>query len=526
MISAATTAFDVRLVNAFRRPFDNAVATARTCYSAAGIIDERQVGGDDLEPAERLTARSRRDALADSIFQAGHHTPFQHVSFQFALSGVSRHFIWSFLHAHPFYNSEQVSQRYVKVAKDALYVPALPAAAREVFLAAAEAQMEAYHFLRQEGQAAVAREYFERFRNRRGTKRAERDIEKRSQEAARYVLPVATTAYLYHTVSGITLLRYKRLLEQFDTLAEQRAVVGAMVEEVQKHDPDFAKLVADPLPLEATPEFAFLGALEQGRAPAAELVAEFDASLEGRVSKLIDWKGKNEEILALSVREVLGAGRAQLSDDAAIALALDPGQNHLLGETLNLSTHSKLTRALFHPSYTFRKRLSHTADSQDQRHRMTPASRPVLTANLPPAPDFVRPALYAEDETLRARFDESMARTWEAIARLERLGASAEARSYLLPNAVAIRFTESSDLLALRHKHALRLCYNAQEEIWRASRDESDQIIAINPRIGRYLLPPCSLRALAGSRPICPEGDRYCGVPVWRKPRAEWRRTI
>ena len=137
MIATATPGFQVRLVNAFRRPFDNAIATARTCYSPKGIVDESQVVGEGLTAPERDAVLARRDAIADSIFHAGHHTPFQHVSFQFAITGVSRHFIWSFLHSHPFYNSEQVSQRYVKVAPDAIYLPDLSPAARDVFLAAA-----------------------------------------------------------------------------------------------------------------------------------------------------------------------------------------------------------------------------------------------------------------------------------------------------------------------------------------------------------------------------------------------------
>ena len=31
------------------------------------------------------------------------------------LRNVSRQLLWSFLHAHPYYNSEQTSQRYVEV---------------------------------------------------------------------------------------------------------------------------------------------------------------------------------------------------------------------------------------------------------------------------------------------------------------------------------------------------------------------------------------------------------------------------
>src|SRR5215471_16331970 len=107
---------EVKLENAFSRPFENAVATARTCYSSKGIVHVGEVSGDELPTAaEREAQGLKRDALAHSIYRAGHHTTLQHCQFQFAISGVSRQFIWSFLHSHPFYNSEQVSQRYVTV---------------------------------------------------------------------------------------------------------------------------------------------------------------------------------------------------------------------------------------------------------------------------------------------------------------------------------------------------------------------------------------------------------------------------
>ena len=112
------------------------------------------------------------------------------------------------------------------------------------------------------------------------------------------------------------------------------------------------------------------------------------------------------------------------------------------------------------------------------------------------------------------------------MARLEQLGVRREFVLYLLPNAAAVRFTESADLLNLRHKLAMRLCYNAQEEIWRASLDEAQQIAEVNPRIGKYLLPPCGIRKRAGARPVCPEGERFCGERVWLYELEEYQRII
>jgi flavin-dependent thymidylate synthase len=510
----------VRLVNAFARPFENVVATARTCYSSKGIVTEDQVSARP----------ERRDGLARSIYEAGHHTTFQHAHFQFSLENVSRQFLWTFLHSHPFYNSEQVSQRYVEVQRGHYAVPPMLPAERDVFEGTARRQQAAYERLTELLTPLTAERYFGIFPGRtRGDGRARfaGAVQKRAQEIARYVLPVATFAYLYHTVSGITLFRYWRLCESFDAPTEQRDVVGKMVDEVLRHDPLYRTVLQDPIPLEETPEYAlFESQARTGAAASRAFREEFDRELSGRVSRLVDWKANNEEVLASAVREVLGIPRTALSDADAIALALDPAKNPLLGEILTLTTHGKLSRALFHPSYTFRKKLSHTADSQDQRHRMTPASRPALRAYLTEEPDYVVPMLIPEVPEAADLYRRTMEETWEAIATLRLHGVADEFAAYLLPNAVAIRFTESADLLNLHHKFAMRLCYNAQEEIWRASREEALQIRDVNPRIGPWLLPPCTLRHHAGVRPVCPEGDRFCGVTVWRQDVETYRRAL
>jgi flavin-dependent thymidylate synthase len=509
----------VRLVHAFERPFENVVATARTCYSAKGIVTEDQASAKP----------ERRDALARSIYGAGHHTTFQHAHFQFALENVSRQFLWTFLHSHPFYNSEQVSQRYVEVKAGNYAVPPMDAGSREIFEAAARRQQAAYAKLTALLTPLAAERYFALFPGRTrgdGRQKYAGGVQKRAQEIARYVLPIATFAYLYHTVSGVTLFRYWRLCESFDAPSEQREVVGRMVEEVLAHDPLYRAVLEDPMPLEEMPEYAAFQALGAKPTASREFREEFDRELSGRVSLLVDWKANNEEVLASAVREVLGAPRAALSDDEAIRMVLDPSKNRLLGETLTLTTHDKLSRTMFHPSYTFRKKLSHTADSQDQRHRMTPASRPALPAYLSEEPDYIVPMLMAEVPEADELYHKTMAETWAAIGELRSRGVADEHAAYLLPNAVAIRFTESADLLNLHHKFAMRLCYNAQEEIWRASLDEALQIRDVNPRIGPWLLPPCTLRHHALVRPVCPEGERFCGVVVWKKDATEFVRTL
>ena len=527
---------EVILTQAFVRPFDNVVATARTCYSGAGIVRDEQILGAPLPEAERNERVRRRDALARDLYQAGHHTTLQHAHFQFALSNVSRQLIWSFLHSHPFYNSEQVSQRYVTVKPGQVVVPPLSGPALEIYRDTVARQQTAYEELCKALLGPAGEAYYDRYPSRRRHAATwDKEVRKKAQEVARYVLPVATFAYLYHTINGATLLRYWRASAQGDVPLEQRLVVGRMVDELLRLDPGYRAILEDPIPFDELPETTAMRAAEvadAGSAPQAgesrrrAFREEFDRDLDGRTSRLIDWPARNEETLAQAVREVLGLPRTRLSDDDAIALVMDPARNRYLGESLNLTTLSKLSRTMAHCHYTFRKKMSHAGDSQNQRHRMTPASRPILEAQLGGEPDYETPPLVPVDPAVHRRYREAMEIAWDGIRRLLALGTPAEDALYLLPNAVSIRFTESASLLDLRHKHAMRLCYNAQEEIWKASLDEALQIRDVHPRIGTWLLPPCNLRQSAGLTPICPEGKRYCGERVWTYRLEDYSRVI
>ena len=525
LTALASPAPVVRLVNAFDHPLDNAVATARTCYSP------RIVEAAEVAATER--ARALRDRIAAETYAAGHHTTLQHACFQFTLERVSRQLVWSLLHAHPFYNSEQVSQRYVPVAPENLTVPALPPAAEALFRGAAQRAMAAYERLTALLVEPAAEAWFALFPARRGEREKHLPaIRKKAMEAARYVLPVATHTHLYHSVSGLTLHRYARIARQCDVPVEARQVVEAMVAAVAARDPEFFRNLGDPLPIEETPEFALFEALGLTRevgAPeeALAFARAFDGSLDGRAARLIDWKVNAESTLADAVRHILGLTRAALGDEAAIEAVLSPRKNPLLAMPLRLWTLDKLTRALSHPHYTFRKKLSHSADSQDQRHRMAPGSRPWLARQYAAGhPDFVTPALIEQAPEARELFERELRALFTAIDRLLEGDVPAEAALYLLPNAFPVRFEESGELLHLAHKWTTRLCLTAQEEIWRATRDEVEAVRAVHPTLARWIGPPCRLRAEAGGTPFCPEGPRFCGVRAWRTALGSCERVL
>ena len=495
----------VELSQFFSTPYDDAIAAARTCYS------DRVIRADEVTPGQRKR-------IGPLTFEGGHHTVYQHATFEFALEGVSRQLVWSFLHRHPFYNTEQQSQRFVVLEEARAHVPpVLGGKDRELYERSVLEAWRAYGDLTELLKPEVRERLSElwdlpRRRSKTFRRSVERDIEKRAIETARYVIPVACHAALVYTVSGIVLHRLRRMVASSDVPHEAEDVVSKMVSCVEGVDPDFFRFVGrEPLEEDEVVESGVGAATPVSR----EWLESFDASLGGRRSTLVSWTDRAPTRVAEAIRTVLGLSPEALDDAAALTLVLDPRRNRHRLDMLNVSMHSPVMLALEHAHYTFRKRLSHTADSQDQRHRMVPGSRPLLSRHDTPDPDVVVPELIEEAPAVRRRFDEAVGLLWEAKNKLVRRGVDVRAAQYLLPNARAVRFEESGSLLHLLHKWGLRTCLNAQREIYDASMDEIDAVRRVHPEIVQHVGPPCVIRN-GLLRPRCTEGTRFCGVPVWR----------
>ena len=494
----------VTLRTAPATPFDGAIAAARTCYSP------RVIG------ATEVTDR-QRDTIGMLTFDAGHHTVYQHAHFEFGLENVSRQFVWTFLHSYPFYNSEQSSQRYVKLKEPRAFVPPISGEALDVYETAIVRAWDRYaelSALLKDDALSILKElrYVRATTSPDRLKQIERDAEKRAIETARYVVPIAAFTSMVHTVSGIVLHRLWRMVNTGDAPCEARAVVDEMVRLVREWDPlFFEKVGLGPIADSSIPEAQF----PKPRGAGDRYAEAFDARLDGRWSRLRDTSADAEQIVADAVRSIFGLAPGDMTDDDALDRVLNPARNRYRVDVLNVSYHSPLMRALHHATYVFEKRLSHTADSQDQRHRMVPASRPLMTFVDTSKPDFITPRLIAANERARAVYGCAMREAWAAKNRLLELGVPLEFALYVLPNAKTLRFIESGSLLALLHKWTLRTCFNAQEEIYLASMDEVSQVRAVHPRIGQYIGPPCVVRNGLVS-PRCTEGSHFCGVPVWR----------
>jgi thymidylate synthase ThyX len=496
----------VTLRNFFNHPFDSAIAAARTCYA------------DHLISPEEITDKQRLN-IAAATFNSGHHTVFQHATFEFGLENVSRQFVWSFLHAHPFYNSEQQSQRYVRMDRIQAYVPPVDLyfneSAREIY---EQAVARAWWYYRELSTLLVADTRAilgDIWRvgpnsNPKHIQKIERSAEKRAIEIARYVLPVAAFTTMVHTISGIVLHRLWRMASASDTPSETRTVVGAMVALVKELDPQFFERFGTE-PLDELPEFKNSTTISRA---GEDFAREFDAKLAGKTSRLVDYSPNAARVIAESYRAVLGLTESRCGDAEAIDRLLNPSKNLYRLETLNVGVHAPIMRALQHANYTFAKKISHTADSQDQRHRMVPGSRPLLTLADTRDPDFITPQLLEENSQAREVYERSMHDAWSAKNELLDRGVPPEIALYLLPNAKSIRLIETGSLLHLLHKWTLRTCFNAQEEIYAASMDEVAELGRVHPELAKYVGPPCHLRA-GITTPICTEGSHFCGVKVW-----------
>lgn len=185
-------------------------AAFRQCYHAGDVADmwPRLLSGD-IDP-------DKQAAFVARILESGHESPIEHVSFTFAVSGVSRALSHQLVR-HRIASYSQQSQRYVDALGFDYVLPPQIAAipeARERFTAAMEQAGTAYAEL----QEILAR-------HGRGDK---------ANEDARFVLPNACETKVVLTMNCRSLLHFFELRCCARAQWEIRAMALAMLEQCRQ----------------------------------------------------------------------------------------------------------------------------------------------------------------------------------------------------------------------------------------------------------------------------------------------------
>lgn len=442
--------------------------------------------------------QTRWDAIRKDTLTKGHHTVFSNARFLFAIEGVSRQVIWAFLHNHPFYNSSQQSQRAVRMSPSNVLYPPTNRARRVV-----EEQFDMYAHLCERllplAEAALKEEG-------RGSIATAAKLKGIAMETARYVLPVGVRTHLYHEIDGATLFRYGLTAPLCDAPKEATELVHIMTRIVESACPNFMQDYGEPMECERP-------TIEHQEAD--KMLRRFDESVAPYGgTKLISSSACGEQIRDLFGWE--GEPYSWL------------GVEGIAPNNFQVAHMTKYERSLIGAEAKFQKRLSHTADSQDQRHRTVPSIvPPIELCTSLSFPDFVTPRLIQRNDSVRRDYEAHMARVWEQAWEVAEGLYDRREAYYILPNAMTIRKISTGSMFGWAHKFRMRLCGNAQHEIWELAQNEFGQLQKVFPWVAEDKMGPhCCIRRANGVTPACPEGPQTCGLQCWKKPMQDVHRTV
>lgn len=484
-----------------------------TCYSP-----ELWTPRDYLSRTDKH--RLRINGIAQTTRESGHHSTREHDTFVFALEGVSRLAIFHLFHTHPHHVSDQKSQRYVKMSVDGRLIPMFPSERQQrIYQEASNNLYHGYAQLLEILKPDTHRLILERF-PRKGAEKYSKWLEKQSdtkaQEIARYLLGLDTTATLYHSCNALTLMRYHRLAASGQYSAEATGLVEAMVKSVLDTDPRFADELPDQLGPEDLPEYNIHPTPEDYYHQADR----FDALLQGKPSRLDPLLGNAYlgEQLAQAVRMTLGIPFEKLSDEEACALVLDPAKNKLLASTLGEPVMHSLSQTLNMIQIRAGIKMAVVTASQVQRHRGLTHTHP-LTVPIPRLEqDIIIPTLIAQNQQALELYMEIQQKNIVAMQQLANDGVPLNILSYLHTNGTAIRTNIAGGLGNFFHWAKLRTCLTAQQEVYDLALPIIQDLTKI-AIIGKHFHQPapCGVNQRAGIKPLCTEGERYCGIPVWNQ---------
>ena len=190
------TKLKVKLINHTDNPENLVAKAAKICYSPVGV--------DEIE--EKLTDESTKKFI-NHLMNIGHESPIEHVTFTFAVEGVSRTLTHQLVR-HRMASFSQQSQRYVKLDQFNYVVP--PAIeenkrAKEIFIESMEKDQENYGKIVD----ILFKDKFEKFIGEGlDESSAKSKAEKMSIEDARYLFPNACETKIVFTMNARSLLNF------------------------------------------------------------------------------------------------------------------------------------------------------------------------------------------------------------------------------------------------------------------------------------------------------------------------------
>lgn len=181
-------ALKVKLIEHTPNPEKVIASAAKLCYSSSSVEDILE--GLDEKNVQNFLQR---------LMSYGHASPIEHVSFTFAVEGVSRSLTHQLVR-HRIASYSQQSQRYVKLNQFEYIVPpeiAKDDNARQVFIEAMEKSQKAYD--------EIANILKEKYINNGMNKLS---AEKKAIEDARYVFPNACESKVVLTMNARSLMNF------------------------------------------------------------------------------------------------------------------------------------------------------------------------------------------------------------------------------------------------------------------------------------------------------------------------------
>lgn len=181
-------ALKVNLIEYTPNPEKVIASAAKLCYSAVGV--DEILHGLDEENVQKFL---------DKLMSYGHASPIEHVSFTFAIEGVSRSLTHQLVR-HRIASYSQQSQRYVKLDQFEYIIPPEIAEddnAKEIYIEAMKKSQQSYDEI-----TSILKE---KYINRGMSKL---NAEKKAIEDARYVFPNACETKIMVTMNARSLINF------------------------------------------------------------------------------------------------------------------------------------------------------------------------------------------------------------------------------------------------------------------------------------------------------------------------------